>query len=173
MKRLLFALAPVAVLAGCAMTPDKPATDRPPVASAAVAKPVAGRPDFSGEWKMNLAKSDFADVPPPTGGTRKIEHHEPSLTIVDVQTGGGNPGTTTRTVTTDGKNNTCEMQGMHTACKAEWDGDGIILTTSIASFKVAISDRMSLSDDGKTLTSETLVLSPQLNTVIKIVFDRQ
>ena len=45
----------------------------------------AGKPNFSGDWKLNLEKSNFGAVPPPTSITRKIVHAEPSLTIDEVQ----------------------------------------------------------------------------------------
>ena len=51
----------------------------------------ADKPNFSGQWKMNASKSDYGQIPPPESFTRKIEHVEPSIEIVEEQTG---PGTT-------------------------------------------------------------------------------
>ena len=45
-------------------------------ASAAVAQQ---KPNFSGNWKINQAKSNFGDVPAPDTFTRKIVHAEPSM----------------------------------------------------------------------------------------------
>jgi hypothetical protein len=42
----------------------------------------AEQPNFSGDWKMNAAKSTFGPLPP-TSMSRKITHVEPSLTIVE------------------------------------------------------------------------------------------
>jgi hypothetical protein len=45
--------------------------------------PAADKPNFSGEWKMNAAKSDFGQLPPPDSFVRRIEHADSLLTIVD------------------------------------------------------------------------------------------
>jgi hypothetical protein len=36
--------------------------------------PAADKPNFSGEWKMDAAKSDFGQLPAPTSFVRKIAH---------------------------------------------------------------------------------------------------
>src|SRR5207253_1975118 len=45
----------------------------------------AEKPNFSGEWKMNAAKSNFSGLPAPSGIVRKVTHAEPSLVIVEEQ----------------------------------------------------------------------------------------
>ena len=49
------------------------------IAAAANLTPAADKPDFSGNWKMDLNQSDFGGSPPPESFSRKIEHAEPSL----------------------------------------------------------------------------------------------
>jgi len=39
------------------------------------------KPNFSGDWKMNAAKSNFGAIPAPATYTRKVTHAEPSITI--------------------------------------------------------------------------------------------
>src|ERR1700685_2756101 len=56
----------------------------------------ANQPNFNGEWKMNPAKSNYAGFPAPASMTRKIELAEPSLVIVENQSGGASDGTPTR-----------------------------------------------------------------------------
>jgi hypothetical protein len=173
MRRMLLAMISVVVLVACVTTPGKPAIDKAPAAKPAAAQPIDAKPDFSGEWTINLAKSDFANIPPPKSLVRKIVQTGASLTIVDEQSGGGNDGSTTRKLSTDGATSTSTMQGMVTTVSAKWEGDAILANTSIDSMKLNLSDRMSLSADGKTLTSEILVLSPQIQATVTIVFDRQ
>ena len=43
------------------------------------------KPNFTGDWKMNLVKSDFGAAPAPDTMTRKIVHAEPALTIDEEQ----------------------------------------------------------------------------------------
>ena len=45
------------------------------------------KPNFSGEWKMNAAKSNFGQLPPPGSFVRKIQHKDPSLSIIEEQIG--------------------------------------------------------------------------------------
>jgi hypothetical protein len=71
----------------------------------------ADKPNFSGDWKMNAAKSDFGPLPPPTSLTRKITHAEPSLSIVEEQQSAMGDQNTTRSYTTDGKETTFLVNG--------------------------------------------------------------
>ena len=41
----------------------------------------ADKPNFSGDWKLNAAKSNFGPIPPPTSYTRKIAHAEPTRIV--------------------------------------------------------------------------------------------
>jgi len=52
---------------------------------------------------MNPAASNFGQFPPPNSFVRKIEHSDPTLSIVEDQAAGGAESTTTRKITTDGK----------------------------------------------------------------------
>src|SRR5215472_11812904 len=61
------------------------------------------KPDFSGEWKLNIDKSNFGPMPPPESETRTIEHADPSLNVKSVQVGGIGDMTTEMKFSTDGK----------------------------------------------------------------------
>ena len=145
------------------------------VSVAAVASAASGsnKPDFSGEWKMNAAKSNYGAVPAPASFVRKITHAEPKLTIVEVQSGGGSDGTVTRKMTTDGKPTVIDINGTPVTCSAAWDGAALIATTAVDSAGVTFKDKMSLSEDGKSLTSIVKVTSSQGEGEITIVFGRQ
>ena len=165
MKRvLLTALAFLTIAAGTA----------PAGAPAAAGKPNAtDRPNFSGEWTMNVAKSNYGQIPAPSSFVRKIEHADPTLAIVEDQTAGGVQSTTARKITTDGKTVTLELNGFAAACSAVWDGTDIVATTNLEAAGVKFTDRMSLSPDGKTLTSKVQFASSQGDGEVTIVFDRQ
>jgi hypothetical protein len=133
----------------------------------------ADKPSFSGEWKMNPAKSNYGPFPPPTALLRKVTLAEPTLTIVDDQTGGGADGTTTRKYTTDGKSVSFDINGTPVVGSAAWDGSSIIVSTAVDSVGLSFKDKMSLSADGKELTSKVQVASGQGEAELTIVFDRQ
>jgi hypothetical protein len=159
MKRVLIAaLASLTIAAGAAAA-NKPAA--------------AGKPNYSGEWTMNTAKSNFGQLPAPASFVRKIQHMDPSLTIIEEQSAGGRDSTTTRKITTDGKSATLELNGATAICSSVWDGSDIVATTTLDSVGLKFTDRMSLSPDGKTLTSKVQIGSPQGDAELTIVFDRQ
>jgi hypothetical protein len=143
------------------------------VAAVASAATVSKKPDFSGDWKMNAAKSNYGQIPAPTSFVRKIFHAEPKLMIVEEQSGGGSDGTVTRKMTTDGKPTSIDINGTPVTCSATWDGTALIATTAVDSAGVTFTDKMSLSEDGKSLTSLVKVTSNQGEGEITIVFDRQ
>jgi hypothetical protein len=144
------------------------------LALALFAGPVAAfdRPDFSGDWKMNAAKSTFGSMPAPSTMTRKVTHAEPSLLIVEEQTGGMGSGNI-RKYTTDGKETSFQSDGADVATSAVWDGDAIVVASNVAIAGLQFVDRMTLSDGGKTLTSAVHISTPQGDLDITIVFDRQ
>jgi hypothetical protein len=133
----------------------------------------ADKPNFSGEWKMSAARSDFGTLPAPTSFVRKITHADPSLTIVENQSAGGADTTTTRNLTTDGKVSSLELNGVSAACTAAWEGTSLIATTTLDSVGLKFKDNMSLSSDGKVLTSKVQIATAQGDAEITIVFDRQ
>jgi hypothetical protein len=130
------------------------------------------QPNFSGEWKMNAAKSDFGQLPPPTSFVRKIVQAGPSISIVEEQSAAGANSTTTRKLTTDGKAAPLELNGMAAACSAAWQGTDLIATTAMEGAGLRFTDTMSLSADRKTLTSKVHIATPQGEVDVTVVFDR-
>lgn len=133
----------------------------------------ADKPNFSGEWKMNAAKSNFGQIPAPTSFVRKIQHTDPALAITEEQSASGAQSITTRRVTTDGKVATLELNGAAAMCSAVWEGADLIATTALDSAGLKFTDRMALSADGKVLTSKVRIATPQGDADLVIVFDRQ
>jgi hypothetical protein len=133
----------------------------------------ADAPKFSGEWKMNPAKSNYGGFPAPASMVRKIALTEPTLVIVEEQTGGASDGTTTRKYTTDGKASAFEINGTPIVGSATWDGAAIIVNSIVESVGLSFKDRMSLSADGRELTSLVQIASQQGPAELTIVFDRQ
>ena len=134
-------------------------------------------PNLSGTWKLDIAKSNFGQFPPPASQTDSIEHNEPSLKIVEDQKGGmmGDMNLTT-TLRSDGTETTSTgMGGSPVKSTARWEGSTLVVN-STASFQgsdVKIKDSYTLSPDGKTLTEVTHVESGMGNFDSTSVFDKQ
>ena len=159
MKRVLIAAFAILTIAAGAAAADK--------------QKASDKPNYSGEWKMNPATSNFGQFPPPNSFVRKIVHTDPTLSIVENQSAGGAESTTTRKITTDGKPAALELNGFAAVCSAVWDGKDIVATTNMESAGLKFTDRMSLSPDGKTLTSKVQINTAQGDGDLTIVFDWQ
>lgn len=141
------------------------------VALSAVQAPA--KPDFSGDWKMNPSKSDFGGLPAPSSIVRAIAHTEPALKIVETQRSDMGDQSTTRSYTTNGTPTTFTSQGAEVRTQAEWNGTTLLVTSVVDAVGLTFKDRMSLSADGKTLTSLVHIASPQGEVDINLVFDKQ
>lgn len=139
-------------------------------ASAALAQQ---KPNFSGNWTINQAKSNFGDVPAPDTFTRKIVHAEPSITIDEEQGSPIGVQQTQRKMTTDGKESTFNTSGADVKATAKWDGSSLVVVSNVPAIGIAYNDRMTLSADGKTLTSSVRLDTPQGSFELTVVFDKQ
>src|SRR5579872_6115838 len=80
----------------------------------------ADKPDFSGNWKIDLSLSDFGGFPGPDSFTRSIEQHEPSLMMTDQQTSAQGGEKVLRKYTTDGKPTIYRWNGSEVTSAAHW-----------------------------------------------------
>jgi len=156
MKSLLKSVLIIAALAGFASAADKP--------------------NYSGEWKLNAAKSNFGPLPAPATFTRKVTHAEPSITIEDTQTGtAAGDQHDTHTYTTDGKEITFQANGADVKATLTWEGDALLVNSkaSVQGTDILIKDKITLSDEGKTMTDTIHIGSPQGELDMSIVFEKQ
>jgi hypothetical protein len=133
------------------------------IAAAANMAMAADKPDFSGNWKMDADKSTFGPMPPPTSLTAKIAHKDPDISIEVTQSGAQGDQTSTMKYSTDGKETTNSMMGNDVKSKANWDGKTLVVVSN-ANFggaDVKLTNKFSLSEDGKTLTQALSISAPQ------------
>ena len=132
--------------------------------------------DFSGTWKMNAAKSDFGQMPPPDTLTEKITHQDPSLKV-NVASTGGMQGDMTYDIsyTTDGKECVNHMGDNEFKSTLNWDGNDLVVDTkgSFSGNDFTSKGRWTLSADGKTLTITQHFSSAMGEMDMKEVFDKQ
>ena len=140
------------------------------VVLALAASPIVAqqKPNFSGNWTINQAKSNFGAVPVPMI-TRKIVHAEPSLTIDEEQ----DSQPTQRKYVTDGSQSTFNASGAEVKTSAKWDGNTLVVVSIVDVAGLTYNDRMTLSPDGKTLTSTLRLDTPQGAVDLVVVFDKQ
>lgn len=137
----------------------------------------AAPPDFSGDWKLNVAKSDWgpAQGQAPEVMTRKVKHADPSLAYTTYQKGPQGEVNTEIKYTTDGKETINKTPLGDAKGTAKWDGDKLIIESTREAQGVTIQSKeaWALSDGGKVLTINNHLTFPQGEFDIKIVFDKQ
>jgi hypothetical protein len=145
------------------------------IAAAANMAVAADKPDFSGDWKMDADKSTFGPLPPPTSLTRKIDHKDPAITISTAQSGPQGDQNTTMKYSTDGKETTNSMMGNDVKSKASWEGKTLVVISSLdaGGQVVKLTDKMTLADDGKTLTDILSINSPAGDFDLTVVLVKQ
>ena len=144
------------------------------LASFAVATALAA-PNFSGNWKLNLGRSDYGPFPAPASRSEKIEHVEPDIKVN--MTASGDQGSITAEFQnkTNGEETTNDFRGAPMKTTAKWDGDTLVLDSRLEfnGAELAITDRWQLSGDGKSLTIRRHLKSPRGEADQKIVLEKQ
>ena len=134
----------------------------------------ADKPDYSGHWVVDLAKSDFGMMPPPSKMERDIEHKDPDMSIKSLQVGERGEMKTESKYTTDGKEATIKIRNREAKVKAIWDG-AKLKVNSKSEFngnEFTQQETWTLSEDGKTLTIENAIKAPQGEFTTKSVFTK-
>jgi hypothetical protein len=136
----------------------------------------ADKPNFSGEWSLNVDKSNLGPMPPPTSMTRKVDHSDPALSFTEAVVGSPQGDvTTTFKMTTDGKEATNTIMGNAAKTTAKWDGNTLVIDMS-ADFQgteIKLTDKWSLAEDGKTLTDARHIAAPQGEFDITYVLNKK
>lgn len=137
------------------------------------------KPDFSGKWTLDVAKSDFGQMPPPESMVAVIEHKEPNVKITSTQKNQQGEVTNERTMTTDGKENSNTLRTMMgdqpITSTTKWNGKALVTAFRLAFQEMAIdvSESWDLAADGKTLTVTRDFKSQQGDFSQKSVFNKQ
>lgn len=130
------------------------------LATAVLSQQASGQvvPNLSGTWVMQADKSNFGELPGipvirPQSRTDVWNHQEPRLTIKRTVVTDPGPQSSDFVFAVDGKSykNTVGPNELNTILK--WDGQTLVMVSTISSpqGEVTITDRYTLSADGKTL----------------------
>jgi hypothetical protein len=127
--------------------------------------------NFTGVWKLNIAKSDYGPVPAPESMTRTITHKDPLLEISTDQKGARGAATTQLKYTTDGK----PAENSGSKGTAKWDGDKLVVDSVISrqGAEITLHDVWTLSADGKIMTVNEHIVAPQGEFDTIQTFDKQ
>jgi hypothetical protein len=132
--------------------------------------PASSKPDFSGQWVLNAAESDFGPIPQPQCRGLKLSHNEPELIVEETQPGGEPCGLSIR-YTTDGTPVTYRANNATQRARLTWSGNAFVIERS-SDNGVMLRSEGTLSADGRKMTRAFSAESPQGATSWSYVYDR-
>ena len=133
------------------------------------------KPDFSGRWKLNVAKSDYGPLPGPESRTDVITHKDPSLSNSVTADGAQGKQQYTVSYTTDGKEAVNKIGPREVKSTLKWAGSNLVISSKVAynDMDVTSEATWALSPDGKTLTISVHFISSMGEADQKYVFEKQ
>jgi len=136
--------------------------------------PAMAKTDFSGTWKIVLDKSDFGPMPPPEKVEQVVEHKDSDLKVNVTQVGQQGELKMELNYSTE-KETTNTFRNTPMKSTAKWDGDKLVVVSKLEfqGNEVVIEDTWSLGDEGKTLTLDRKLNTPQGDIEMKHVFSKQ
>jgi len=135
----------------------------------------ADKPNFSGEWTLNAAKSDFGPMPAPDKMVRKIDHKDPELTITTSTASQAGERTNSSVYKTNGTESVNKSGQGESRSIVKWDGVNLTFNTKreIQGMSIEQNERWTLSEDGKTLSVDGNLKAPQGEVVLKLVLEKK
>jgi hypothetical protein len=137
----------------------------------------ADKPNFTGNWEMNKAQSDFGQMPPqmlPEKLTQKIaQKGEEELRVESTMTG-ARSATTDMKYKLDGSESTNKNQMGEVKSVAKWDGNAIVITSKreVQGMSISLTEKWEVSGDKMTV-NRTMSGGPNGEIVTKMVFERK
>lgn len=131
--------------------------------------------DFSGTWKLNVAKSDFGMLGGPTSRTDVITHKDPSLSNSVTAEGAQGKQEYTVSYTTDGKEAVNKIGEREIKSTLKWAGSNLAISSKFVYNDMDVTGEATwvLSPDGKTLTISAHFTSAMGDADQKFVFEKQ
>jgi len=139
-----------------------------------VASLAADKPNFSGSWKLDVEKSDFGPMPKPERIDYVLTHKDPELTVKSTaMTQAGEISNEVKFLT-DGTEFTNDLHGQQIKGTAKWEGATLVVTqkATMQGTEIVVVTRWTLADDGKSITQEVSISTPQGELKQKAVLDK-
>ena len=136
------------------------------------------KPDFSGTWKLNVEKSNYGPMPAPTSLEQVIVHKDPDLTVTTKESRPEGDSNNEMKMTTDGKEstNTLKTPQGDLPIKTVLAWEGPVLTSKskfeIQGMEIGMNGKWTLSEDGKVLTVNSSITTPQGDLDMTQVFEK-
>lgn len=139
-----------------------------------LASPATAKQDFSGTWKIVLDKSDFGPMPAPEKVEQVVEQKENDLKVNWTSVSQQGEMKLELNYSTE-KETTNTFRNAPMKSTAKWEGETLVVVSKleVQGNEIVIQDTWSLSDEGKTLTMDRKLNTPQGDIEMKQVFTKQ
>lgn len=134
----------------------------------------ADKPNFTGQWKLNVEKSNFGPMPAPSSQTLKIEHTDPDVTTTTDQESDQGKMSYVIKYKTDGSEVANDIRGAQAKSVGKWEGEAIVVTTKLdfQGTEITLSNTMKMESAGKNMSTVTKIQTPQGEFEQSLVFDK-
>lgn len=129
-------------------------------------------PDFTGQWELNLAKSNFGGAPAPPAVTATVAQ---TATLFKLTQAVG-PQSVTQDIPLGAKDSTwAAPDGQPVTSTSRWSGDTLVVDFKLQrqGMDVAQANRWLLSADRQTMTMLQQTTTPMGAMSVTLVFDRK
>jgi len=135
----------------------------------------SGKPDFTGNWTLNIGKSNFGKMPKPQIMTLKAERKGEVLHSTQTTDDGQGPKSVEGDWFLDGKQHPVDptAQGNKQTQMSRWQGNVLVAERKSEDGSYRETIRMNLSGDGKTATEHIMVKSPNGSNRSTLVWERK
>lgn len=142
------------------------------------------RPDLSGTWRIDKARSDFGEFSErplsKADATLVVEHKDPELKIRRTLSLNGQEEVKEFTYYSDerGETNQATIGMGEVKSKTKWDGDRLVSEAHVTrrsqtgSYELNVVQKWQVSSDGKTLTNTTTISNQMGAQQVKLVYRR-
>jgi len=132
------------------------------------------QPNFSGEWKTNLSKSEFGPLPA-NDLLWTIAHADPKLKLSITYSGDDGDRTVDMNYLTDGAKTVNKQGALTIRSVSRWEDSELTIESQYDTERgaVTVRERWSLSEDGRTLTMQRAMSGPEANWTQKLVYDKR
>jgi hypothetical protein len=131
------------------------------------------RPNFTGTWVFDPAKSHL-EIPPPERSVFVIEHSEPRFRLDRTHQAQGTSDTLRIELTTDGTPVVQTVRGLEIRSTLRWEGSTLLIVSTFPAEGDQASNtvRYRLEAEGQVLVAEERLQSGRLSYENRWVFDK-
>ena len=141
----------------------------------APATALAQRPNFSGNWKLNLQASNFGGGQPPKSMTVRITHRDPALIVVSHTIGPQGDQAGEYRWWTDGYPSKNTIRNIEYGNTVTWEGASLVAASKATTPQgaVEITDRWNLAGGGNQLIVSRSLTVAGKQVVQQYVYQKQ